>query len=110
MNKIQCYDCYLTKMTKTFFDKAWFMSHLPEDIYTIVDVGCADGSFMEFLKRSGLDFDYIGIDNDPEMQRLTKEKGFTCYSSFKEFKEKFFVKKKKQKLYRKPRQRKHKSC
>ena len=81
------YNCYLTKMSKTFFDKAWFVSHLPEDICTIVDVGCADGSFMEFLKRSGLDFEYIGIDNDPEMQRLTKEKGFTCYSSIKEFKE-----------------------
>ena len=80
------YNCYLTKMSKTFFDKAWFMSHLPEDICTIVDVGCADGSFMEFLKRSGLDFEYIGIDNDSEMQRLTKEKGFTCYSSIKEFK------------------------
>lgn len=84
---IQCYDCYLTKMSKTFFDKAWFMSHLPEDIYTVVDVGCADGSFMEFLKRSGLDFDYIGIDNNPEMRKLTEEKGFMCYSSIKEFKE-----------------------
>lgn len=87
MPNIQNYDCYLTKMTKTFFDKAWFMSHLPEDIYTIVDFGCADGSFMEFLKRSGLDFDYIGIDNDPKMRELTREKGFICYSSIKEFKE-----------------------
>ena len=26
------YETYLTKMSKTFFYKAWFMSHLPEEI------------------------------------------------------------------------------
>ena len=31
--QIQNYECYLTKMSKTFFDKAWFMSHLPELSY-----------------------------------------------------------------------------
>lgn len=85
-NNIKDMNTYLTKMSKTFFDKAWFMSHLPDDIYTIIDVGCADGSFIEFLKKCGLDFEYIGIDNNPEMQALTKEKGFTCYSSIKELK------------------------
>lgn len=88
MEKIQNYDCYLTKMSKTFFDKAWFMSHLPENIINIIDYGCADGSFMEFLKRNCPCYEYIGIDNDPKMQELTKEKGFKCYSSFKEANEK----------------------
>ena len=87
MEKIKNYEVYLTKMAKTFFDKAWFMSHLPEDIYTIIDVGCADGSFMKFLQLNCPGYNYIGIDNDPEMQKLTKEKGFECYSSIKEFKE-----------------------
>ncbi len=84
MNKIQNYECYLTKMSKTFFDKAWFMSHLPEDIHTIIDFGCADGSFMEFLQRNCPNYTYIGIDNDPKMQELTKEKGFECYKSINE--------------------------
>ena len=89
MNKIENYDCYLTRMSKTFFDKAWFMSHLPENILFIVDYGCADGSFMEFLKRNCPCYVYIGIDNDSEMQKLTKEKGFPCFSSLKEAHEQY---------------------
>ena len=81
------YETYLTKMSKTFFDKAWFMSHLPEEINTIVDFGCADGSFLKFLQINCPSYLYIGIDNDPKMQELCKEKGFKCYSSFREFKE-----------------------
>lgn len=87
MEQINDYDCYLTKMSKTFFDKAWFMSHLSEDILYIIDYGCADGSFIEFLKRNCPGYIYVGIDNDPTMQRLTKEKGFQCFSSLKELKE-----------------------
>lgn len=89
MNKIENYDCYLTRMSKTFFDKAWFMSHLPENILFIVDYGCADGSFMEFLKRNCPCYVYIGIDNDSKMQELTKEKGFPCFSSLKEAHEQY---------------------
>lgn len=81
MEKIKNYEVYLTKMAKTFFDKAWFMSHLTEDIDTIIDFGCADGSFMQFLQFNCPGYNYIGIDNDPEMQKHTKEKGFECYSS-----------------------------
>ena len=81
MNSIDNYEIYLTRMSKTFFDKAWFMSHLTEDIDTIIDFGCADGSFMQFLQLNCPGYNYIGIDNDPEMQKLTKEKGFKCYSS-----------------------------
>ena len=62
------------------------MSHLPDTnrLYMIIDFGCADGSFMEFLHRNCPNYDYIGIDNDPEMQKLTKEKGFRCFSSLEE--------------------------
>jgi len=83
-------ETYLTKMSKTFFDKAWFMSHLPEDITTIVDFGCADGSFMKFLKTNCPSYTYIGIDNNLEMQKLTEENGFKCYSSIHDFKENAF--------------------
>lgn len=82
------YESYLTKMSKTFFDKAWFMSHLSEDIDTIIDFGCADGSFLDFLKRNCPQYRYIGIDNNYQMQQLTKEKGFECYGSISEMIEK----------------------
>lgn len=83
-------ETYLTKMSKTFFDKAWFMSHLSEDITTIVDFGCADGSFMKFLKLNCPAITYIGIDNNIEMQKLAEEKGFKCCSSIHDFKESAF--------------------
>ena len=90
MDKIQNYDCYLTKMSKTFFDKAWFMSHIPEDVDTIIDFGCADGSFLKFLQSVCPKFIYIGIDNNPKMVKLTKDKGFECYSSIKELEARVF--------------------
>lgn len=86
--EIQNYEAYLTKMSKTFFDKAWFMSHLSEDILYIIDFGCADGSFLQFLKTNCPQYMYIGIDNNPEMIKLTKEKGFLCFSSVNEMIEK----------------------
>lgn len=83
------YENYLTKMSKTFFDKAWFMSHLPNDlttngIYTIIDFGCADGSFLAFLQTNCPSYQYIGIENDPKMQELTKEKGIDCFRTLEE--------------------------
>lgn len=91
MNEIKNHDCYLTRMSKTFFDKAWFMSHLPENISFIVDYGCADGSFMQFLMRNCPCYTYIGIDNNAEMQMRTQEKGFPCYSSLKEANEAYHI-------------------
>lgn len=82
--EIQNYQLYLTKMAKTFFDKAWFMSHLPENIDTIIDFGCADGSFLKFLEINCPSYDYIGIDNNSKMQELTRNKGFSCFSSLEE--------------------------
>lgn len=84
MENIQNYDIYLTKMSKTFFDKAWFMSHLTDDVKTIVDFGCADGSFMKFLKVNCPCYNYIGIDNDSKFIDMTKNNGFVCYESLKE--------------------------
>jgi len=90
MENIQNYDIYLTKMSKTFFDKAWFMSHLSEDVEYIVDFGCADGSFMKFLQTNCPTYTYIGIDNNPKFINLTKDKGFLCYSSLHELNDKFY--------------------
>jgi ribosomal protein L11 methylase PrmA len=85
MEDIKNRNVYLTKMSKTFFDKAWFMSHIPEEIDTFIDFGCADGSFMKFLQSNCPSFKYFGIDNDPYFVRKTEENGFKCYTSLDDF-------------------------
>ena len=51
MEDIKNRNVYLTKMSKTFFDKAWFMSHIPEEIDTFIDFGCAFFQyFIYFIK------------------------------------------------------------
>ena len=55
MEDIKNKEIYLTKMSKTFFDKAWFMSHIPEGIDTFIDFGCADG-LSHVLYHSGFRF------------------------------------------------------
>lgn len=87
MENIANTSIYLTKMSKTFFDKAWFMSHLPESIDTIIDFGCADGSFMKFLKLNCPAITYIGIDNSLEFKQKTIDNGFECYESLEELKQ-----------------------
>lgn len=44
---------YLERMRKSFPDKAWFVPLLKSqhDIKSIVDFGCADGSFIKFLEK-----------------------------------------------------------
>ena len=69
MIEIKNTDVYLTKMSKTFFDKAWFMSHLPESIYTIIDFGCADGSFMKFLKNNCPSFKYFSASSTVKISK-----------------------------------------
>lgn len=81
MEDIKNRNVYLTKMSKTFFDKAWFMSHIPEEIDTFIDFGCADGSFMKFLQSNCPSFKYFGVDNDPYFVRKTEENGFRCHTS-----------------------------
>ena len=85
MEDIKNKEIYLTKMSKTFFDKAWFMSHIPEGIDTFIDFGCADGSFMKFLQLNCPSFNYIGIDNNKTFKKKTEENGFKCYTSLDDF-------------------------
>ena len=46
MEDINNKEIYLTKMSKTFFDKAWFMSHIPEGIDTFIDLLNPLGPFV----------------------------------------------------------------
>lgn len=82
--EIENNNIYLTRMAKTFFDKAWFIAHLPEKINTIVDFGCADGSFMQFIQKNCPSMNFIGIENNPVFQKETEKKGFKCYEFLKD--------------------------
>lgn len=72
---------YLDGMRNTFHDKCWFMSIIPDDVETILDVGCADGSFLEFLKSQWKDYKYVGVDMNPQFIAKCKEKGFDCFEN-----------------------------
>lgn len=75
---------YLNKMRKTFMDKSWFMSIIPCDVTTIVDFGCADNSFNEFLQNSFPEYGYIGIENNPDFVKKVKSKGQMCFETLKD--------------------------
>lgn len=49
--KIDNRELYLKLMSKSFYDKAWFLKNLPDDVETIVDFGGGAGEFAEFAQR-----------------------------------------------------------
>ena len=84
MTKIEDKATYLSRMRKTFVDKAWFMKMLPEDVTAIVDFGCADGSFMEYLREDFPEYKYIGIENNQKFAEESQQKGFATFESIDE--------------------------
>ena len=82
--KIEDNQVYLSRMRKTFVDKAWFMRVLPEDVDTIIDFGCADGSFMEHLRASFPEYRYIGVECNREFREECQKRGFEVVESLEE--------------------------
>lgn len=64
---------YCNEMRKSMLDKAFFMDKFFEPIETIFDFGCADGTFLAFLKEMFPNYRYIGYDNNPKMIKAAKE-------------------------------------
>ena len=64
---------YLNDLRYTFNDKAWFRKELPDHIDTIVDYGCADGSFLEWLARKNR-FRMAGVENNPDFLELARKR------------------------------------
>ena len=85
MNKINNENVYLSKMRRTFTDKAWFMSLIPDDVTTIVDFGSADNSFINFLKHDYPEYRYVGIENNENFFKASVEQKQECYHSLSEF-------------------------
>ena len=68
---------YNASMRKGLEDKLFFLEYLPEDNYTFVDFGCADGSVISALcamypNKKGLNA-YIGYDISFDMISLSVE-------------------------------------
>ena len=71
---------YLDNLRHTFNDKAWFMKELPPEVDTIVDFGCADGSFMKWLQRKHNGYRMISVENSESFRKRCEENGIEVYS------------------------------
>lgn len=69
MNDINGYN---ERMRATMEDKMWFVKHLPANIDTVIDFGCADGSLFRALnhKYSGRFKLFVGIEESDDMRHL----------------------------------------
>lgn len=56
-------------MSKTLYDKCWFIDKISENIDTIVDFGCAGGDLAVMISRicPECNFKYIGIDSNDDL-------------------------------------------
>lgn len=75
---------YLKGMRNTYHDKSWFMSIVPDKIDTIIDFGCADGSFIDYMKRNWPDYCYVGIDNNSDFLLICRNKGIEAFGSLQD--------------------------
>lgn len=74
MDEISNIDIYLRRMAATLADKCWWVDHLPPEVDTVVDYGCAQGDLALYLERHHPGrFRYIGIDNAPAMLALAEQ-------------------------------------
>lgn len=63
------YDIYTTEMSKSIWDKAFFMDKIPGAKY-VIDFGCADGAMIHYLAPLFPDVSFIGYDiNDTLIDR-----------------------------------------
>lgn len=78
MTPINNYDTYNSGMAKSYEDKLFFIEHIENDenIDSIVDYGCADGTMIERMSEKLPKLTYYGYDTDPRMANLADQKSF----------------------------------
>ena len=81
MEKISDNDIYLKRMRRTFADKMWFMSLMPDGVESVVDFGCADNSFLKEFDRMYPGYNCVGIDNNPEFLDMASNSGYKVCNS-----------------------------
>lgn len=60
------YDIYTTEMSKSIWDKAFFMDKIP-GAKCVIDFGCADGAMIRTLGKLFPDITFIGYDFNTEL-------------------------------------------
>ena len=59
-------DIYTTEMSKSIWDKAFFMDKIPGAKY-VIDFGCADGAMIHYLAPLFPDITFVGYDINKEL-------------------------------------------
>lgn len=73
MEEINNMNDYISGMQKSYIDKLFFMDKI-EDVSTIVDFGCADGSMIREMHKVMPKLKYVGIDNNQVMLNIASLK------------------------------------
>lgn len=73
MTNIKNIDVYNFNMRKSIQDKIFFSDKVDDNIDTIFDYGCADGSVLGFLREMFPSFNLVGYDNNPDMIDIAKK-------------------------------------
>lgn len=60
------YDIYTTEMSKSVWDKAFFMDKIP-GVKCVIDFGCADGAMIRYLSPLFPDIMFVGYDISNEL-------------------------------------------
>ena len=59
-------DIYTTEMSKSVWDKAFFMDKIP-GVKCVIDFGCADGAMIRYLAPLFPDITFVGYDISREL-------------------------------------------
>lgn len=74
MTGISDYGTYTSGMSKSYQDKLFFLDKVKEDVDSIVDFGCADGTLIDCMSKIMPDTKFVGYDIDSNMVNLAKSK------------------------------------
>lgn len=74
INKISDMESYIGSMSKTLYDKCWWIDKISDEIDTVVDYGCAQGDLAVMINRvdPSKRWKYIGVDSSQEMLAIAK--------------------------------------
>lgn len=76
-------DTYTSGMRKSMEDKLWFLNFMGEDITSVYDYGCADGTLLGIIKKERPGVQLFGYDNSQEMLAMAKRRVPGCTLSKK---------------------------
>lgn len=86
--EINDYDQYTSGMSKSIWDKLFFMDKLDNDIKSVIDYGCANGILLEEIHRLvGDEYKLIGYDINEDMIQNAKIRLGEDYEFFLNFQE-----------------------